>query len=108
MFQELTQGSAFCYDSDGQYLVSNTGYILSGADLKYLTACLNSKVIEFCFKRFYSTSMGKTGMRWLYQYVINLPIPRLNIRVKVGDIEQFLSTAFHFTPEETSWINENS
>ena len=108
MFQELTQGSAFCYDPDASYLVSNTGYILTGPDLEYLTACLNSKIIEFCFRRFYSTSMGKAGMRWLYQYVINLPIPSKDTSCDFENIENVLIKAFHLTQEEVSWINESA
>lgn len=107
MFQELTKGSAFCYDKERQYLVSNTGYILTGPNLKYLTVCLNSKVIEFCFRRFYSTSMGKTGMRWLYQYIINLPIPVALTKIDFNDIEHSLALMLNLTQEEITYINSH-
>ena len=74
MYQELTQGSAFFFDKDASYTVSNTGYIVTGKDIKYLFALLNTKFIEFCFRNFYSISMGATGVRWLSQYISNLPI----------------------------------
>lgn len=70
----MTQGSAFYYDNNAEFMVSNTGYIITGNDIKYLFALLNTKLIEYCFKKFYSISIGSSGVRWLNQYIINLPI----------------------------------
>ena len=74
-YQELSQGSTFYLDQDDHFIVSNTGYILVGNDLDYLIKFLNSKFVEYCFRKFYSTTMGETGLRWLAQYIKNLPIP---------------------------------
>ncbi|NMA32728.1 MAG: type II restriction endonuclease, partial [Alphaproteobacteria bacterium] len=69
VYQELSQGSRFAYDTDGSFFVSNTAYLLTGEYLSYLLKILNSKIIEFAFRNYYSTSMGETGIRWLNQYV---------------------------------------
>jgi len=82
VYQELTQGSSFALDKNGEYLVSNTGYIISGNNLDYILYMLNSKVIEYCFKCFYSISLGESGLRWLSQYVMNLPIPQISDSLK--------------------------
>lgn len=54
--------------------MSNTGYLITGDKLEFLIELLNSKFIEFCFKQFYSISLGEKGIRWLSQYIMNLPI----------------------------------
>ncbi len=74
VYQELSQGSAFFFDNNATYTVSNSGYIITGDNIKYLFALLNTKFIEFCFKQFYSITIGETGVRWLKQYVEKLPI----------------------------------
>lgn len=56
-------------------MILQTGYIIVGDNLEYLLAFLNSKLIEWAFRRFYSIELGNTGLRWLKQYVENLPIP---------------------------------
>lgn len=75
IYQELTQGSCFYYDEKAEYFILQTAYFISGnTNLDYLTKLLNSKFIEYCFRKFYSTSMGRSGFRWLSQYVEKLPI----------------------------------
>jgi len=58
VYQELTQGSCFYLDKDATFFVSNTGYLITGENLDYLILFLNSKFIEFIFKKFYSVSLG--------------------------------------------------
>lgn len=75
MYQELTQGSCFAFDKEGKYFVSNTAYLLTGGNLEYLLAILNSKLFEWAFKSCYSVSLGENGVRWLAQCIVKLPIP---------------------------------
>jgi len=74
VYQELTQGSQFAYDANGEYYINNTAYLITGKELKYLLAFLNSTLINFVYSRFYSTRIGGKGVRWLYQNMIMLPI----------------------------------
>jgi adenine-specific DNA-methyltransferase len=90
MYQELSQGSSFALDEEGEYFVSNTGYLITGNDIEYIIHMLNSRVIEYCFKLFYSISLGDSGLRWLSQYIINLPLPQLTYSQK-----ETLLTSFH-------------
>lgn len=75
IYQELSQGSSFAFDEDGDYLLNNSAYYIhSQHDDKYLLAILNSKLIEYVYSKYYCTKLGKTGVRWLAQNIVNLPI----------------------------------
>ena len=75
IYQELSQGSSFAFDEDGVYLLNNSAYYIhSQHDDKYLIAILNSKLIEYAYSKYYCTKLGKTGVRWLAQNIVNLPI----------------------------------
>jgi hypothetical protein len=76
IFSELTQGSCFIFDETGDLFTLQTGYIIVGNNLKYLLSMLNSKFIEWAFRKFYSIELGGSGLRWLKQYVETIPIPK--------------------------------
>ena len=86
VYQELTQGSCFYYDNNSDYFVSNTGYLITGNHLDYLLALLNSHFIEYAFKKFYSTTLGESGTRWLSQHIMNLPLPSYHKNEKYSDL----------------------
>lgn len=110
MYQELTQGSCFYLDKDATFFVSNTGYLITGENLDYLILFLNSKFIEFIFKKFYSVSLGGTGIRWLAQCIENLPIPLCqdNNYLKLQteeEIENYIYETFDIDQEDINLIN---
>ena len=114
IYQELSQGSRFAFDPDGVFFVSNTAYLLTGENLDYLLKVLNSKIIEFVFRNYYSTSMGETGLRWLNQYVINLPIPKPTPKstsviqnASESEIEQILKEAYCLSDSEMQFISDS-
>ena len=74
MWQELAQGAQFALDSKGEFFVSNTAYILTGKNLKYILGYLNSKLNKFTFEKWYCTKLGGKGVRWLNQHVIGIPL----------------------------------
>ncbi len=79
IWQELAKGSQFAYDPEGRFYVTNTAYILTGKHLKYILGVLNSKLIEYAYRHWYCTTLGKKGTRWLYQHIMKIPIPKVNI-----------------------------
>ena len=110
VYQELTQGSCFYLDKDATFFVSNTGYLITGENLDYLILFLNSKFIEFIFKKFYSVSLGGTGIRWLAQCIENLPIPLCqdNNYLKLQteeEIENYIYETFDIDQEEINLSN---
>ncbi|MDN5355100.1 MAG: hypothetical protein PWQ43_42 [Rikenellaceae bacterium] len=75
VWQELAQGAQFTFDKKGDFFVSNTAYILTGKNLKYILGYLNSKLNKFTYEKWYCTKLGGKGVRWLNQHVIGIPIP---------------------------------
>ena len=110
LYQELSQGSCFFLDREAQYFVSNTGYLITGKNLEYLILFLNSKFVEFIFKKFYSVSLGNTGIRWLAQCIENLPIPLckdknyLNLKTE-EEIEVYIYDIYNLEQEEINYID---
>ncbi len=113
VFQELTQGTSFALDEHGAFYISNTGYLITGENLKYLLNILNSKIIEYVFKKFYSTQIGERGIRWLAQHISSLPIPKYNNSklqkeilnaTKYDDIENLICKLYNLTKEEYNYI----
>ncbi len=114
VYQELTQGSRFTLDKNGDFFVSNTAYLLTGERLEYLLKVLNTRLIEYIFRSFYSVSLGESGLRWLNQYVTNLPILKPNRdqeRDIIGSDEQqvelLLSTFYKLSEEEMCFISSS-
>ena len=114
IYQELSQGSRFAFDPNGRFFVSNTAYLLTGELLGYLLKVLNSKIIEFAFRNYYSTSMGETGLRWLNQYVVNLPIPKPSPDISEAiqqaseaEIEQIVGKLYNLSDSEMQFISSS-
>lgn len=77
VYSEISQSPCFCYDDKNHYLW-NTWYILTWKYLQYLSCLLNSKLVTYWFKLFYSTNMWGKWYRYLAQYMENLPIPKIS------------------------------
>ncbi len=45
--------------------------------MKYITALLNSTTVLCAYKYFYCTTLGDSGIRWLKQHIVDLPIPKI-------------------------------
>ncbi len=114
VYQELTQGSSFALDLNGEYMVSNTGYLISGNDIEYLIISLNSKLIEYVFKRFYSVSLGESGIRWLSQCIMELPIKKITnnqdystmLKESDNNKNNFIYQLYNLSEEEVRFIEE--
>ncbi|CEN51119.1 hypothetical protein CCAND93_1410002 [Capnocytophaga canis] len=98
--------------------MSNTGYLITGKHLHYLLTFLNSKFIEYSFRRFYSVSLGEKGLRWLAQYMEKLPIiqPTKEIEQNLSklldinnynEIDKFIYHLYNLTNEEIELIEKS-
>jgi hypothetical protein len=116
MYSELTQGSCFIIDKTGKLFMLQTGYIIVGNHLNYLLALLNSKFTELSFRKFYSIELGGSGLRWLKQYVENLPIPIPTIEIeqkiekllheqKYSEIDRLIYEIYNLDKEEIEFIS---
>ncbi len=74
IFTKASQEKSFSYDNKG-YFLQNTSYLLTGKNLKYLLALLNSKLINFAFMRFFQS--GGIEGEITVQAVKKFPIPEI-------------------------------
>lgn len=71
----LSDRANFYYDKEG-YFVNNSAYFFTGQNLKYYTALLNSKLVEWYFN-YIATHSGVGTNRWEKTYVEQIPIPEI-------------------------------
>ena len=71
---EMSDSPKFTYDDTGYYL-NNTLFMMTGENLKYLLAILNSKLSKWYFERI-STTTGMGTTRWLIYKVELLPVAK--------------------------------
>ncbi|MCK5695084.1 MAG: Eco57I restriction-modification methylase domain-containing protein [Desulfobacula sp.] len=72
---EMSPTSNFTYSSTTMFIL-NTGYIMTGNNLKYFLAVVNSSLLSWYFP-FISTDVRGNTRRYLKQYVDNFPIPKI-------------------------------
>lgn len=78
VYSEIVRQPQFCIDTDGM-IVNDTCFILTGNNLKYIIALLNSKPVSFLFKTFYAGGgLGEEGYRYKKIFLEKLPIPGLD------------------------------
>jgi len=95
IFTKASKEQSFGFDSTRVYLLQ-TAYIATGDSLKYILSLLNSKLINYCFKKFYQS--GGIEGEITYQAVVNFPLPRLAIPYQ----KQFINLAnITLTKKET-------
>ncbi|TWU53684.1 Type IIS restriction enzyme Eco57I [Candidatus Brocadiaceae bacterium B188] len=66
----------FTIDEEGKYYCVNTTYIIQSSD-KYLLGILNSMLITYFYRNLSSTYRGGY-LRFIYQYLIQIPICTIN------------------------------
>ena len=75
----MVQKSSFLYDENGKYYCADTGRIITGKNLKYILAFLNSELFFFAVKHFYGGGgLGETGVRMKHTFFENFSISKLN------------------------------
>ena len=72
---ELVENGRFAYDDSGIYGEATT-FMMTGKNLKYLCALLNSKLVGWYLKQISPTS-GMGVLRWKKVYVERIPIPKI-------------------------------
>ncbi len=94
-------------------MVSNSAYLMTGDNLEYLIRLLNSRIIEGIYKLYYATTLGTSGVRWLAQNIINLPIPQFvddeiqhQIVQQENDdaVESLVSSIYKLDKDEISYL----
>ncbi|MCX8054041.1 MAG: Eco57I restriction-modification methylase domain-containing protein [Ignavibacteria bacterium] len=77
VYSEIVREQQFYLDNK-KYYPEATSFILTGKDLKYLIALLNTNFITYVFKRFYAGGgLGESGFRYKKAFIEQLPIPKI-------------------------------
>ncbi|MDC3097683.1 BREX-1 system adenine-specific DNA-methyltransferase PglX [Candidatus Pelagibacter sp.] len=75
IWSEIVQSPKFYLDRSGSF-IDASAFMMTGKNLKYLLAVLNSKTFTFLFKNFYSGGfLGEKGYRYKKIYLEKVPIP---------------------------------
>ncbi len=77
VFSEIVSQPQFHYDEKGYYPEA-TVFFITGENLKYLTALLNSKPVTYFFKKFYAGGELVGKYRYKKAFLGNLPIPKIS------------------------------
>ncbi len=76
IFPDIAKSSQFAFDTQGLY-AANTAYIMLGdSHPLYLLALLNSSLVEFFFRSISAMIRGDY-LRFIFQYVAQIPIRRI-------------------------------
>ena len=77
VYSEIVREPQFYLDED-KFYAEATSFVLTGKNLKYLIALLNSKFISFVFKTFYAGGgLGEEGYRYKKKFLEHLPVPKI-------------------------------
>jgi hypothetical protein len=77
IYSEIVSEPQFYYDEKGYYPEA-TVFFISGDNLKYLTALLNSKAVTFFFKTFYMGGELVGKIRYKKAFLEQVPIPKIS------------------------------
>lgn len=90
IYQEMVQHSCFYYDESDHFYCNDTGRIISGERLKYLTGILNSRLFFYAVKHFYGGGgLGNHGVRMKHTFFEVFPV--IEPSKKEEDLLSFLT-----------------
>jgi len=123
MWIELVDRPNFAFDKSG-IMVNNTVFFITGSNLCYLIAYLNSPLCDWQFGKICATS-GTGTRRWIKQYIeqIHVPLPssednnlmeKLMAKINaahgteksnlIAEVDKKILALFNFTPEEHDFV----
>ncbi len=74
VYSEIVREPQFYLDN-GHYYPEATVFIITGKYLKFLIGCIQSKLLTYVFKKFYSGGgLGEDGFRYKKQFLEQLPV----------------------------------
>ena len=123
IFQEMVQESQFMFDGSTNYMCNDTCRIITGKDIKYLLAIMNSKLFFYAIKRYYGGgALGDNGVRMKHTFfqkfhcvqpnkaiidlVEKLIMPESDKRKIEKEIDKLVYQLYNLTPEEIAVIEQ--
>ncbi|MFW6016788.1 MAG: Eco57I restriction-modification methylase domain-containing protein, partial [bacterium] len=94
IWPDISNIPSFYLDTQG-YWLRTTSYFMIGSELEYINALLNSKLIDYIYKRFYSGgSLGK-GTRYKKDFLLQVPMVKAEKNIK-SNIKDYVSLMYKF------------
>jgi hypothetical protein len=100
IFSEIVSEPQFYYDEENFYPEA-TVFFISGKNLKFLTALLNSKAVTFLFKTFYMGGELVGKIRYKKSFLENVPLPIPTIKQE-EQIEKIVDQILHLKKDNPS------
>lgn len=105
MYSEIVRSPQFFLDKESFYPEA-TAFFMVGEHLDSLVKYLNSPVLAWIFKKYYSGGgLGESGYRYKKAFLINLPIPKFFEPDKIDD--NFICKLYHFDDDEIKYIEDS-
>jgi len=77
VWEEIVREPSFAFD-EGKFYCEATSFLMTGNNLRYLIAILNSQPPTFFFRKFYAGGgLGEEGYRYKKAFLEQLPIPTI-------------------------------
>ncbi len=125
IFQEIVQESQFMLDDTTHFMCNDTCRIITGKDIDFLLAILNSKLFFYSIKHFYGGgALGDNGVRMKHTFFQNFHciqpnheiltlIDKINNNPKESkkyeeELDQQVYALYNLTPEEIAIIEQNN
>lgn len=97
IYADIVQDRGKFYYDENNFYTNDTAFIISGNNIKPLTALLNSKLVSFAYKTFYSGGgLGDKGLRFKKEFLGKVPIPL-----------SFTNFHFSFFVDLIQYLNDN-
>lgn len=121
----MVQESQFMFDDSAKYMCNDTCRIITGKDIKYLLAIMNSKLFFYAIKRYYGGgALGDNGVRMKHTFfqkfhcvqpnkaiidmVENLIMREGDKRIIEKEIDKLVYQLYNLSPEEIAIIEKNA
>ena len=76
---DIAQEPQFLYEKEGQFVINDTGFIMTGEQLLLLTGIFHSNVFTYVYSKFYSGGgLGDKGYRYKKAFFENTPVPLID------------------------------
>jgi hypothetical protein len=99
---EISDKPKFTYDEQSTFLL-NTGFMMTGDNLKYILAIINSKLINWYFEKV-ATTTGEGTTRWLIYKVASIPIANTDNET-IENIEKIVSEILALKKQDKSTMS---
>jgi hypothetical protein len=104
IYSEIVREPQFHLDDEG-FFPEATAFIMTGEHVDYLIHILNSPLVAWVFKTYYSGGgLGEEGYRYKKAFLENLPVPRVFDTVLDVHADEIIAKTYSFSAEEFAFV----